>query len=431
MRHKVTDAGVVLVESLEELVDASQLLVRCDGYSARGPAILTESGAFKAIALDLCESLSLEVPALSEENETKLRAAMPAFIPPSNPLDLTAHALVDPDLYRRTLQVFAFDDRFGSLILSIILTDAATASLKFPHLVNALRDLRAKKPVLFAAMDEGAQFPYDYVRELRGLGVPFFPSPERAFRALARVGAVAGVQANIGPREEEPLPATPEVRGELPEYRSKQVLAEIGIPIPRGELAKTLAEARRIAEEIGFPVALKIQSVDLPHKSDVGGVVLHVRDAAELERGWEQVRRAVQEAAPGAHIDGVLVESMGARGVELIVGARNDAEWGPVLLAGLGGVLAEVMQDVRLLSPGLSVEALERELHRLEGAALLRGYRGSAAADVRAAAEVLHKLGLLVRACPQIVEIDINPLVVYPAGQGALALDALIVADEE
>ena len=428
MRQKVMDAGVVLVESLEELVDVSQLLVRCHGFTAQGPAIVTESGAFKAIALDLCERLSLQVAPLSECNNAALRAALPAFIPPSNPLDLTAHALVDPDLYRRTLPIFVLDDTFGSIILGIILTDEGTARYKFTHILESLRDLAPTKPVIFAALDEGAKFPHEYLEELRRMAVPFYPSPERAFRALARVTASIEHPEGSSTAENQLLPDLPPIAGEMPEYKSKQILTALGIRVPEGKLAKSRSEAQTIARELSFPVALKIQSIDLQHKSDVGGVVLHLRDAAELDLGWQRLHHAVAAAAPRARIDGVLVERICQPGIELIVGARNDPDWGVVLLAGLGGIFAEALDDTRLISPTLTIDDLVAELHRLKGAALLRGFRGSPGADVHAAAQVLHALGRLMTACPQIQEIDINPLIVYPRGAGVMALDALIVA---
>jgi acyl-CoA synthetase (NDP forming) len=139
------------------------------------------------------------------------------------------------------------------------------------------------------------------------------------------------------------------------------------------------------------------------------------------------MQAAIERARPGLVLDGVLVEEMGARGAELIVGARNDPDWGPVLLIGSGGVHAEVLKDVRLIPPDLSVEAIVDEIRKLKMAALLRGFRGSAALDVRAVAEILHRLGAFVLAAPQVKEVDINPVIVYPEGQGAVALDALIV----
>ncbi len=216
--------------------------------------------------------------------------------------------------------------------------------------------------------------------------------------------------------------------GVMPEYASKRVLAEIGIPIPRGACVRTLGEAQAEVAKMGFPVVLKAQSADLSHKSDAGGVVLNLTDPTSLAAGWEQLHNNIAKAKPGLHLDGVLVEAMGQRGAEVIVGARNDPEWGPVLLVGFGGILAEALHDVRLLTPDLPVEAIVEELYKLKSAALLRGFRGSPPLDVNAVAEVVARLGSLMRSQPEIVEVDINPVVVYPSG--ALALDALIVTQK-
>jgi len=135
----------------------------------------------------------------------------------------------------------------------------------------------------------------------------------------------------------------------------------------------------------------------------------------------------IDRARPGLVLDGVLIEAMGARGTELILGARNDPNWGAVLLIGSGGVHAEVLKDVRLLPPDLSVDALTEEIYKLKMGALLNGFRGSPALDVRVVAQILHRLGAFVLAAPQVQEVDINPVIVYPEGQGAVALDALIV----
>jgi acyl-CoA synthetase (NDP forming) len=336
---------------------------------------------------------------------------------------------VDTDLYRRTLPPFLAEDRFGSLVLGIILTDEVTSNLKFPPILDAIRTLRPTKPVIFASLDEGARIPSGYVEELRGLGVPFFPSPERAIRALARLTDLAAHESR---REAESSVAKPSILlagGVLPEYQSKLVCEALGIPIPEGALARTLEEAKSIAARIGFPVALKAQAADLPHKSDAGGVVLGLNDEAALAAGWQRLQQNVRDAKPELVLDGVLVERMGQPGIELIVGAENDPDWGPVLLVGFGGVLAEALQDVKLLPPELSVEAIIDELYTLKSGVLLRGFRGSPALDVRAAAEIVHALGSLVRSNPAIQEIDINPVVVYPEGKGAVALDALIVSN--
>ena len=157
--------------------------------------------------------------------------------------------------------------------------------------------------------------------------------------------------------------------------------------------------------------------------------MLNLADSNELTAAWHQLHENIAARMPGLVIDGILVERMGRKGTELIVGARNDCEWGPVLLLGFGGVFAEALKDVRLLPANLCLDAIVNELYQLKSAALLRGFRGAPRADVRAVAEIARRLGDLMNSAPAIREIDINPVVVYPVGEGAVALDALIVTE--
>ncbi|MES1975238.1 MAG: acetate--CoA ligase family protein [Pseudomonadota bacterium] len=425
MKTLVERAGVVLVEGLEELADVLDIAVRCGRIPAGGTAVLTESGAFKALTLDLCEKIGLALPEPGGDTAAALRATIPDFIPVSNPMDLTAQALVDPDLYRRTLAPLLADDRFGSVILGIIQTDPNTSRLKFEPIAEAIRALSPQKPVIFAGLDEGAQVPPAYIKALRALNVPYFPSPDRAFRAIARLGAAH----DFAKTADEPVTASLPMGGVIPEYRAKQLLAPIGIPFPEGGFATSVAEAQAVAARIGYPVVIKAQAPALSHKSDAGGVILNLADDAALAKGWARLHANIATHAPGLTLDGVLVEAMGARGVELIVGARNDPEWGPVILVGFGGVQAEILQDVRLLPADLTPEAIVGELRKLKSGALLDGWRGSPALDVGAVAAIVGNVGRLLRGTPAIREIDLNPVIVYPQGQGAVALDALILAD--
>lgn len=426
MRTLVRHAGVIHVECMEELVDVVQILVRRAELPRGGAAVFTESGAFKAHAMDVCDAVGLELPALSRPCEASLRAALPAFIHPSNPLDITAHGLVDPDLYRRTLPAILDDDGFGSVMLGIILTDRTTTQLKMPPIVKAIREIQPQKPVIFAALDEGAPFDFPELEELRHLGVACYPSPERALRALAyvsRVPEVGGERADDGARHFE-IPECPS--GLLSEADSKRVLRQIGIAIPAGRMARDVDEAVVIASEIGYPVALKAQSAQLPHKSDVGGVILDVRSAEEVRDRWLLLEQNVRWARPDLVLDGVLVERMGERGLELIVGAKRDSQWGPVLMAGFGGVLAEVIGDVRLMPCDLSRFEIEQELRQLHCAALLQGFRGGPALDASAVAATMEAISMLMWSCAEVDEVDINPLVVLESGRGVMALDALI-----
>jgi acyl-CoA synthetase (NDP forming) len=426
MHTLVTRVGVIHVDNMEELVDVSQILVRCRELPSGGTAVFTESGAFKALTLDLCNRIGLSLPALSQRAEQELRKALPAFIPPVNPLDLTAQGLVDPDLYRRTLPPVLDDDAFGSVMLGIILTDAGTTRLKLPPIADALTTLKPHKPVIFAALDEGAPFDFPELEHLRALGVPCFPSPERALRAIGRISAR---RLDVEEQHAEPLltaSISAAQAGVLSEFESKKLLARLGISVPAGDLASTVDDALRIAAENGYPVALKAQSRSLPHKSDAGGVVLSIDSDDALRAAWDTLQSNVRRARPDLALDGVLVERMGEQGVELIVGGRNDPQWGPVLLVGFGGVLAEATDDNRLLAPDLSIEEIKCELDKLRCSALLRGFRGAPALDIEAVASIISTLGRWMRTEPRLLEIDINPALVYPEGKGVLALDALI-----
>ena len=252
MHTLVTHAGVIHVESLEELVDVTQCLVRCRQLPGAGAAIFTESGAFKALALDLSERCGLELPALTATAERALRAVLPAFIPASNPLDLTAQGLVDPSLYRRTLPPILDDDRFGSVLLGIILTDPQTTQLKVDPILDAIRTLQPQKPILFAALDEGAPFDFVQLAVLRELGVACFPSAERAIRALAYVTALREWKAKP-PRKRVPRKDLRTGGGLLPEYKSKEILAECGIPIPRADWPSHSMRPWRSRRRLAFP----------------------------------------------------------------------------------------------------------------------------------------------------------------------------------
>lgn len=430
MHTLVTRAGVLHVETLEELVDVTQILTRCADRPQGGTAIFAESGAFKALALDHCEKAGLALPAFSPETEEALREALPAFTPPSNPLDLTAQGLVDPSLYGRTLAPILKDKLLGSVLLAIILTDTMTRDLKLPRIVDAIRILRPRKSIVFTALDEGAPFDCEAVTELRALGVACFPSPERAIRALAHAAAFSCAYTELSGNHRNAIPIHFESKGILAEYRSKEIFSQLGIRVPAGRLAKTPQDGLRVAREIGFPIALKAQAADLPHKTDAGGVILGITSEAALLEGWTQIQQCVQSSRPELLLDGLLVEKMGEEGAELIVGARRDSQWGPVLLIGYGGTGAEAMNDTRLLAPDLSLSEIKDELLKLRCARLLSGFRDSPPADLDAASEVIARIAGLMHATPQIREIDINPLLVGARGEGAIALDALIVAED-
>jgi acyl-CoA synthetase (NDP forming) len=289
----------------------------------------------------------------------------------------------------------------------------------------------AEKPVALAYLGDDAPLSADCIEDIRESRVPFFRSPDRAMRALERMMRYG--RALAAGREPAPAmtSASPDIpaAGPLAEHRGKAVLAAAGITVPPGRLAPELAAARAAASTIGYPVVLKAQAASLMHKSDVGGVAVGIADEAALEAAWKKMMSSIAAAKPGLKLDGILVEAMAPPGgLELIAGARRDLNWGAVIVVGLGGIWAEALNDVRLMPADSGPKRIAAELDQLKGAKLLHGYRGAPARDVTALVDALMRLGGLVRANPQLTEIDINPLMVYAQGQGVLALDALLVA---
>jgi acyl-CoA synthetase (NDP forming) len=429
MRALISREGVVAVDGLDELTDISELMARFPNFSPAGPAVLTDSGAFKGVTLDLADAVGLELPPLSPATAAAIKGELPEFMEPGNPVDLTAQGILDLDLYARTLKPLFADAAFGSVFVApIVSANSAFAAAKITAILKAVAV--ADKPVILGLLGDEVALPPGCVEKVRAAGIPLFRSPERGLRALARVTARARTPVRRWP--EPAATATPALPGAavLGEHVAKSYLASLGVPVPNGALARDLAAAIAAAAQIGYPVALKLQAAALPHKSDAGGVTLDIADPVALATAWRRMHHCVRRRHPGLTIDGVLVEAMAKSGLEMIVGARRDRDWGPVVVIGLGGIWAEALQDILVLPPDLNSSELGAELKTLKAAPLLEGTRGGPVRDVAALVDIVGRIGSLVRARPEIAEIEINPLVVFERGAGVLALDALIVVEE-
>jgi acyl-CoA synthetase (NDP forming) len=287
------------------------------------------------------------------------------------------------------------------------------------------------KPKIMVALGDTWQLPADAMEAVNESPAVFSRSSDRMLRAIAhytRYGRLlARPRTDAKPRIVTGLPA--HGRGAQPEWVSKQFLTAAGVRVPAGDLARSVDEAVAVAERIGYPVVLKAQAAALSHKTEAGGVMLNLADAASVRSAWDQLLANVQRAAPDITLDGALVEQMSPKGVELMVGAKRDPGWGTVLLLGLGGIWVEALGDVQLL-PGDADEAqIVEALGRLRTAKLLTGFRGAPPADTVAVARAAMAIGRLMHTVPEITEIDVNPLMAYAIGRGATALDALIVCE--
>jgi acetate---CoA ligase (ADP-forming) len=439
MTALVAHQAVVLVETLEELLDTAEILARFTAPPVKGAAVMTNSGAFKGYALDFAETLGLDLPALSASNAEAIKKILPPFAAIENPIDTTAQTVRDPSILGSTAAQLLADPAMGSLVISIVAGAPRFAMDKANAILSGIASL--EKPIAVAAMGDETELPPEFSASLRDKGLAFFRSPDRALRAMARAtwygNAVTSrrpqVQASALPAF--PLPYPPPLAGEggvgagaLTEYQGKALLAMLGIAVPEGALAHDPDDASEIAERVGYPVVLKAQAAALAHKSEAGGVALNIADDVALMRAWHSVAADVRKAHPDLVLDGMLVEAMAPAGLELVVGARREKGWGPILTVGLGGIWIEALHDIRILPAAIDRDGVTDELQKLKGAALLRGGRGTPAADLEAIADCVLRLGALIRGDARVTEIEINPLRVYP--KGALALDVLMQVEQ-
>jgi acyl-CoA synthetase (NDP forming) len=428
MRALVEHAGVVVVDTLDELMDVSELLARFPKPSAGDLGILTFSGAFCGIAHDFCEDIGVRVPPLSPDTHAYLTPLLPAFLPPKNPLDLGTETIRKPELLRICVEALLRDPAIGGLAISIPPTSPRHAVIYMEGIVAASKT--STKPVALAILGDGSPLSPEFTTIARNNNVVLSRSSDRTLRAIGKVIGYGNRNSALAERKVRPVGsvAIPALgQGAQPEWLGKKVLAAIGMRIPVGELAHSAEAAVGVAERVGYPVAMKAQAAKLAHKTEAGGVVLGVADSGAVRRTWAELHANVESVQPGLRLDGVLVEAMSPRGLELVLGARRDPRWGPVLMLGLGGIWVEALGDVRLMAPDLTEDEIGEELGKLKTAKLLRGFRNSPPVDVKAVAAAAAALGRLMRARPDITEVDVNPLMVHAAGHGATALDALIV----
>jgi acyl-CoA synthetase (NDP forming) len=423
MQTQVEDAGAIVVSTMDEMMDLVELLVRYPIPPTKGPGILTASGAYVGLTNDFAEEVGLELPEIEPATLKKVSEVLPSYGNYGNPLDVTAGFA--PDALSTVTKALIDDANVGMVFISFPIRDAGMvrafnkglAQSPKPKVMVALGDTWALTPEVIQAVNEGpAVFSRSSDRMLRAIALY-----TRYGRSLART-RVADNPA--------PFPGMPKLgKGAQPEWLGKKILAAAGIRVPEGALASTSEDAVAVARRVGFPVALKAQAAALSHKTEAGGVMLNHADEPALRAAWETMQRNVKAGAPGVTLDGCLVERMSPKGLELTIGARRDPAWGTALLVGLGGIWVEALGDVRLLPVDADETQVVEALHKLHTAKLLKGFRGAPPVDVEAVAKAVLAIGRLMRTTPGIVEIDVNPLMVFAKGQGAIALDALIVTE--
>jgi acyl-CoA synthetase (NDP forming) len=422
MRTVVEDAGAIVVTTMDEMMDLAELLVRYPKPPVKGPGILTASGAFVGLSNDMAEELGFEFPSLEPATLKLFDEMLPEYGNYGNPLDVTAG--FTPASLPAAVKALIDDPNVGMLFISFPINTAVVVQAFNKGMEGS------DKPKAMVALGDTWTLGPDVMEAVKQGPAVFGRSSDRMLRAIALYTRYGRMLARPPAATPEPIKGLPKLaKGTAPEWLGKKVLAAAGIRVPGGDLARNVVEAATIATRIGYPVVLKAQAAALSHKTEAGGVMLNLADEAALRAAWDTMMKSVKRAAPDVTLDGALVETMSPKGLELMVGAKRDPGWGTVLLLGLGGIWVEALGDIQLLPGDAGEEQILEALRKLRSAKLLDGVRGAPPADVEAVAQTVMAIGRLMRTMPELVEIDINPLMVHARGQGVTALDALIVAE--
>lgn len=426
-------SGIIQVEDIQDVIDYGRAF-RC-GRLPRGNrlAIITISGGAGILMTDECISRGMRLAELAPQTLAKLREIVPSFGSVQNPVDVTAAIFNDLTLINRTLQTI-IDDPNVDCVAMINASLQGEIAHKVATEIAAVAK-KTDKPILIAwsARDAVAAEAYAVLDALR---IPHYKSPVRCGRALAALSGYAESRRRAEARRTEASlrlsrPAVKQaLRGktaDVSEHAAKRILAEYGIRVTREELARDREEALAIARRIGYPVALKIQSPDISHKTEAGAVRLNIGTDAGLATAYDEVLRNAAGYKHDARIEGVLVQEMVPGGIEVILGVTNDRLFGPAVMFGLGGIFAEVLKDVSFRLAPVAPSAAREMIEEIRGYPVLAGARGRPPADVEALADTIVRLSALALDLEaELAELDINPLFVMEKGKGVVAADALI-----
>ncbi len=412
--------GVARVRSAETLVDAAVLALAGRLPTGRRLGIVTISGGGGILMADIAADCGLEFPAMPLKVQETLKASLP-FAAPRNPVDITAQAFNDLALFGRNLDMIVAEGGYDAVIA--FFTTVAGSPAMAPQLIAALRKVRNNHPDRLIVLSLLAT--PDVVAAYEAEGFPVFEDPGRAVEAIAALVPDDAVESPC-PID---LPKIALPRGPLSEHQSKAILARAGIPVVDETLSRSADAAAAAFARIGGPVALKLVSPDIAHKTEIGGVLLDLKTRAAVRRGFATLMARAAKRAPQAAIDGVLVAPMLSGHIETIIGVKRDPLFGPVVMFGLGGIHVEVLKDATFRLPPFDEAEARRMIAEIRGHALLEGARGNRPADIEALARALAAVSRFATAAGEALEsLDINPFAVLPKGRGAMALDALIVS---
>lgn len=429
-----TRSGVIRADSFEQLFDFATALSMQPLPQGKSTAIVTNAGGPGIICADAIENCGMKVAQLDHQSATALKKKLPAAASIGNPIDVLGDA--DPDRYEVAVKTAMESDAVDAVI-TLLTPLTMTQAYDTASVIASCST--GEKPLLACFM--GGQDVIPGRDELVARNLPDYTSPERAVAALKAMydyktwrdrGPRVVTRFPVNKRRVERILYIYRRMGiiQIGEVDAKKILDAYGFSVPEGSLCKSTDQAVEKSEYIGYPVAMKIVSRDIIHKSDVGGVRVNLQNADAVRDAYDLMMLRIERRMPDAHLDGVYVEKMAPKGREVILGMSRDPQFGPMMMFGLGGIFVEVMKDVAFhLAPITKEEAMQM-LTATRSYEFLKGVRGEAAVDLDAIANGLQCMSQLVTDFPQIAEMDINPFIVGPIGSPYVAADARITLSE-
>lgn len=425
--------GVIRADDMQDLRSTASLLATLRVLPKK-PAFsaMCLSGGETAVSADTGFLHGIEYPDFSEATLKKLNDMLPDFATPRNPLDMTAALCYDADAFASGITTVMSDPSIEMGLVGLTISDKVTVSndIMFEGIRRAFEQI-PDKPLAVMSFMEAARNK-ELVERFQNAGIPVLPTTKYGFRALQHLQDFISHDTI----KREARLAIPEAHSAntraLSEYESKKLLADNGVPVDLGYIAKTKAEVKEYAEKIGYPLVMKVESNDILHKSDVGGVMLNIKSLEQAEEAYDKILANAAQHAPNAKINGILMQKMLKAGTEMIIGLNSDPQFGPMLLVGMGGVFVEVFKDAALYPVPLNHDEALHMLQSLKSFKLLNGYRGNPPADIEVLTDMMVKISdFAYRKKDTLKELDMNPLFVYPKGEGVAIADALAVMYEE
>ncbi|HCP14724.1 MAG TPA: CoA-binding protein [Peptococcaceae bacterium] len=425
---------VIMVENKDEFVSALSLLSCLEGRMPNRAnfAGFNESGGDNAILADMCEKYGVRLPALQPTTIEKLKAALPRFASPANPLDAVGGSLTGAvkdqvPLYR----ILGQDPNIDAILMGTMpfaLNDPLNDLIGGMMLQYAEED--DSVPMLVMPSMEDRRDPV-WREKLRSRGIAILGCSDIGYNVLGKVSRSIedGLPRTLESAVPDHWPTLATVS--LTEFDSKQALSRVGLPMPKQAMARSIEELLLILEEIRYPLVMKISSSEIRHKTDAGGVQLNIGSREEALKAYPRILERCAAYAPKAKLEGVLVQEMAKPGLEIILGISNDARFGPLLMIGLGGIFVEIFKDIALYPCPLGYEEAKEMISSLKAFKLLTGYRGSKPLDLDALAKAMVRLSRFAAENKETVkELDLNPVFVYPEGEGLCVADALLIRYE-